>query len=59
MTKNSDNADRKGRTDEVKGIFFPTPPAEFNMPKWYEEMLGSIKQIVANGRRQVMWTANV
>ena len=59
MTKNSDNTDRKGRTDEVKGIFFPTPPAEFNMPKWYEEMLGNIKQVVANGRRQVMWTANV
>lgn len=59
MTKKSNNTDRKGRMDEVNGIFFPTPPAEFNMPKWYEEMLGSIKQVVANGRRQVMWTANV
>ena len=59
MTKNSDNTDRKGRVDEVNGIFFPTPPVESSMPKWYEEMLGSIKQIVANGRRQVMWTANV
>jgi len=29
------------------------------MPDWYGEMLVSIKELVANGRRQVMFTANV
>ena len=29
------------------------------MPDWYGDMLGSIKELIANGRSQVMWTANV
>ena len=29
------------------------------MPVWYGEMLNNIKLLVANGRRQIMWTANV
>ena len=53
------NNDRKGRTRDVKGAFFPTPAAQFEMPDWYGEMLVSIKDLVANGRRQVMFTANV
>ena len=53
------NNDRKGRTKDVKDAFFPTPAAQFEMPDWYGEMLVSIKELVANGRRQVMFTANV
>ena len=55
----NNNNDRKGRTKDVKGVFFPTPAAQFEMPDWYGEMLVSIKELVANGRRQVMFTANV
>ena len=55
----NNNNDRKGRTKDVKGAFFPTPAAQFEMPDWYGEMLVSIKELVANGRRQVMFTANV
>ena len=54
-----ENKGRKGRTEEVKGAFFPTPPTSTDMPGWYGEMLDNIKSLVANGRRQVMWTANV
>ena len=58
MNMNNNN-DRKGRTKDVKGVFFPTPATQFEMPDWYGEMLVSIKELVANGRRQVMFTANV
>lgn len=54
-----ENKERKGRAEEVKGAFFPTPPAPTDMPVWYGEMLNNIKLLVANGRRQIMWTANV
>ncbi len=53
------NNDRNGRTKDVKGAFFPTPAAQFEMPDWYGDMLVSIKELVTNGRRQVMFTANV
>ena len=53
------NNDRNGRTKDVKGAFFPTPAALFEMPDWYGDMLVSIKELVTNGRRQVMFTANV
>lgn len=56
---NKENKERKGRAEEVKGAFFPTPPAPTDMPVWYGEMLNNIKLLVANGRRQIMWTANV
>ena len=55
----SNNNDRKGRAKDVRGAFFPTPVAPSDMPDWYGDMLGSIKELIANGRRQVMWTANV
>ena len=55
----SNNNDRKGRAKDVRGAFFPTPAALSDMPDWYADMLGSIKELIANGRRQVMWTANV
>ena len=47
----NNNNDRKGRTKDVKGAFSPTPAAQFEMPDWYGEMLVSIKELVANGRR--------
>ena len=59
MKMDKENKGRKGRAEEVKGAFFPTPPAPTDMPRWYGEMLDNIKSLVANGRRQVMWTANV
>ena len=55
----SNNNDRKGRAKDVRGAFFPTPVAPSDMPDWYGDMLGSIKELIANGRSQVMWTANV
>ena len=30
-----ENKERKGRAEEVKGAFFPTPPASTDMPGWY------------------------
>lgn len=55
----SNNNGRKGRAKDVKGAFFPAPVAPLEMPDWYGDMLGNIKELIANGRRQVMWTANV
>ena len=55
---NNNNNDRKGRTIDVKGAFFPTPAAQFEMLDWYGKMLVGIKELVANGRRRVMFTAN-
>jgi len=61
MTKEitpTDN-DRKVRAYNKKGVVFPTPLAASTMPEWYGEMFNNISQLVAEGRRQVMWTANV
>ena len=54
-TKNS----RKARAYNEKGVFFPAPPALSTMPEWYGEMLENISRLVADGRRKVIWTANV
>ena len=59
LTAKTINNDRKGHKKDVKGAFSPTPAAQFEMPNWYGEMFVSIKELVANGRRQVMFTANV
>ncbi len=59
MTKKLADRDRLLRASNEKGVFFPTPPASSDMPEWYVEMFDNIKQLVAEGRRQVMWTANV
>ena len=50
---------RNARAYNEKGVFFSAPPASSVMPGWYGEMLDNIKRLVAEGRRQVMWTANV
>lgn len=61
MTKEITSTDngRKVRASNKKGVIFPAPPASSSMPEWYGEMLNNISQLVAEGRRQVMWTANV
>ncbi len=59
MSKKLADRDRLLRASNEKGVVFPTPPASSAMPEWYAEMLDNIKQLVAEGRRQVMWTANV
>lgn len=61
MTKEIASHDngRKVRASNKKGVIFPAPPAASTMPEWYGEMLNNISQLVAEGRRQVMWTANV
>ena len=51
--------DRVVRAINEKGVVFPAPPASSVMPEWYGEMLKNIRQLVADGRRQVMWTANM
>ena len=55
----NENNERLGRTKEINTAFFPTPPASSDMPTWYSEMFNDIKALVSEGRRQVMWTANV
>ena len=50
---------RKIRAANEKGVVFPVPPEISSMPKWYGEMLDNIRQLVTEGRRQVMWTANI
>lgn len=59
MSKKLADRDRLLRASNEKGVVFPTPPASSAMPEWYAEMLDNIKQLVAEGRRLVMWTANV
>ena len=59
MSKKLADRDRLLRASNEKGVVFPTPPASSAMPEWYAGMLDNIKQLVAEGRRQVMWTANV
>lgn len=54
-----DNRGRKGRTEEYRGAFFPVAPNEDEMPSWYHEMLNGIKDLVFEGRRKIMFTANV
>jgi predicted nuclease of restriction endonuclease-like (RecB) superfamily len=49
---------RKGRASKQEEAFFPVPPAENNLPEWYAETLSTLKELVANSRRQIMWTAN-
>jgi hypothetical protein len=50
---------RRGRAEEVRGAYFPTAEPMSEMPEWYGNMLGKVKELIANGRRRVMWTANV
>lgn len=50
---------RKGRTKEMNGVFFPVPPATSEMPEWYADMLQEIKTLVMEERKQAMWSANV
>ena len=57
-TEDTENS-RKTRAQNEKGVIFPAPPASFTMPDWYGEMLDNIRRLVADGRRKVMWTANV
>lgn len=57
-TENTENS-RKTRAQNEKGVIFPAPPASSTMPDWYGEMLENIRRLVADGRRKVMWTANV
>lgn len=57
-TENTENS-RKTRAQNEKGVIFPAPPASSTMPDWYGEMLDNIRRLVADGRRKVMWTANV
>lgn len=61
MTKEiaAQDNDRKVRAANEKGVVFPAPPASSSMPDWYGEMFNNISQLVAEGRRRVMWTANV
>lgn len=51
--------DRMVRAINEKGVVFPAPPALSTMPTWYGEMFEHISRLVVEGRRQVMWTANV
>ena len=53
------NRGRKGRAEEYRGAFFPIAPNGEEMPSWYSEMLNGIKELVSEGRRNVMFTANV
>ena len=57
-TENTENS-RKTRAQNEKGVIFPAPPASSTLPDWYGEMLDNIRRLVADGRRKVMWTANV
>ncbi len=43
------------KADVVK---YPTPPAPSNMPEWYSNFFADIKEVIANSRRQIIWTAN-
>ena len=58
MKKEEQSQGRLGRHDDIKDPFFPVPPTSVEMPSWYGDLLNSIKQLVASGRRQVMWSAN-
>lgn len=58
MTHYDDN-NRNLRAYNEKGVVFPAPPSSLVMPGWYGEMFEHIKLLVAEGRRHVMWTANV
>ena len=57
-TEDTENS-RKTRVQNEKGVIFPAPPASSTLPDWYGEMLDNIRRLVADGRRKVMWTANV
>lgn len=57
--KKHENTYRKSRTEECDGAFFPVPPTDAELPDWYGKMLENIKSLVSDGRRQVIWTANV
>lgn len=53
------NKDRKGRTEETGGVFYPVAPSQSDMPEWYVDMLQEIKELVIQERKSAIWTANV
>lgn len=53
------NKDRKGRTEEIDGVFYPVALSQSDMPEWYVGMLQEIKELVVQERKSAMWTANV
>lgn len=52
------NNDRKGRFNEIDGIFYPVAPMQSDMPEWYADMLQDIKDLVLQERMSEMWSAN-
>lgn len=53
------NNDRKGRSNEIDGIFYPVAPMQSDMPEWYADMLQDIKDLVIQERMSAMWSANI
>ncbi len=42
----------------VEDVIYPTPPARSEMPEWYGEFFNSIKELIADSRWQMIWSAN-
>lgn len=55
----TNNKDRKGRSKEIDGIFYPVAPVQSDMPEWYADMLQDIKDLVLQERKSAMWSANI
>ncbi len=42
----------------MEHVSYPTPPALSEMPEWYGDFFSSVKTLIADCRRQMIWTAN-